>query len=59
MKIDLEALRKRDKFLSQVEQEAKEHNLQYTKDGFTMDIPDIDIEFLLNQKENNNENHES
>lgn len=57
MKIDLEALRKRDKFLSQVEQEAKEHNLQYTKDGFTMDIPDIDIEFLLNQKENNNENH--
>lgn len=57
MKIDLEALRKRDKFLSQVEQEAKEHNLQYTKDGFTIDIPDVDIEFLLNQKENNNENH--
>lgn len=57
MKIDLEALRKRDKFLSQVEQEAKEHNLQYTKDGFTMDIPDVDIECLLNQKENNNEDH--
>ena len=57
MKIDFEVLKKRDKFLSQVEQEAKEYNLQYTKDGFTMDIPDIDIEFLLNQKENNNENH--
>ena len=47
MKIDLEALRKRDKFLSQVEQEAKEHNLQYTKDGFTMDIPDIDVNALM------------
>lgn len=47
MKIDLEALRKRDKFLSQVEQEAKEHNLQYTKDGFIMDIPDIDVNALM------------
>lgn len=47
MKIDFEALRRRDKFLSQLKQEAKEHNLQYTKDGFTMDIPDIDVNALM------------
>ena len=54
MKIDFEALKKRDKFLSQVKQEAEEHNLQYTKDGLTMDIPDIDVKALMEDK---NENH--